>query len=95
MVGGIRAVWAHIKWKATIDRFGNTLQNVLNLLKPVLPIWLLAMTRRAEAALDIVPIAVSEMLDDSDKEKSEMMMKSLLQMKKLDIKTLEEAYDSV
>ena len=40
----------------------------------------------------IVPIVLSEMLQDKNAEKSERVMKALLQMKKLDIKTLEQAY---
>lgn len=40
----------------------------------------------------IVPNVVTEMLNDPDKDKSERVIKSLLGMKKLDIKTLEEAY---
>ena len=41
----------------------------------------------------IVPTQLSDMLRDEDKEKSERVMKSLLQMKKLDIHALEEAYE--
>ena len=41
----------------------------------------------------IVPIVLSEMLQDKNAEKSERVMKALLQMKKLDIKTLEQAYE--
>jgi predicted 3-demethylubiquinone-9 3-methyltransferase (glyoxalase superfamily) len=40
----------------------------------------------------IVPTAVTEMLNDPDKEKSERVMKSLLVMKKLDITALKEAF---
>jgi predicted 3-demethylubiquinone-9 3-methyltransferase (glyoxalase superfamily) len=40
----------------------------------------------------IVPIVLSEMLQDKNTEKSERVMKAMLQMKKLDIKTLEQAY---
>jgi predicted 3-demethylubiquinone-9 3-methyltransferase (glyoxalase superfamily) len=42
----------------------------------------------------IVPTVLSEMLQDRDIEKSERVMKALLQMKKLDIKTLKQAYDN-
>jgi predicted 3-demethylubiquinone-9 3-methyltransferase (glyoxalase superfamily) len=41
----------------------------------------------------IVPIVLSEMLQDKNAEKSERVMKALLQMKKLDIKALEQAYE--
>ena len=40
----------------------------------------------------VVPVVLAEMLQDKDKQKSERVMKALLQMKKLDIKTLEQAY---
>lgn len=41
----------------------------------------------------IVPIVLSEMLQGKNTAKSERVMKALLQMKKLDIKTLEQAYE--
>jgi predicted 3-demethylubiquinone-9 3-methyltransferase (glyoxalase superfamily) len=41
----------------------------------------------------IVPVVLTEMLQDKKTEKSERVMKALLQMKKLDIKTLEQAYN--
>ena len=41
----------------------------------------------------IVPIILGKMLQDKNAEKSERVMKALLQMKKLDIKTLQQAYD--
>ena len=40
----------------------------------------------------IVPDVLIKMLQDKNSEKSERVMKALLQMKKLDIKTLEQAY---
>ncbi|MFE4073893.1 VOC family protein [Peribacillus sp. YIM B13477] len=40
----------------------------------------------------IIPENLTEMVNDSNPEKSERMMKALLQMKKIDIKTLEQAY---
>ena len=40
----------------------------------------------------IVPDVLVEMLRDKNAEKSERVMKALLQMKKLDVKTLEQAY---
>lgn len=40
----------------------------------------------------IVPTALGEMLQDKDAEKSERVMKALLHMKKIDIKSLEQAY---
>lgn len=41
----------------------------------------------------IVPIVLGEMLQDKDPEKSERVMKAMLQMRKLDIKSLEQAYE--
>ncbi len=41
----------------------------------------------------IVPTALGEMMTDKDPKKSERVMKALLQMKKLDIRMLREAYD--
>jgi len=41
----------------------------------------------------IVPPVLSEMLQDKDAEKTERVMKAMLQMKKLDIKTLKQAYE--
>lgn len=41
----------------------------------------------------IVPTVLSEMLQDKDTEKSERVMKAMLQMKKLDIDKLKQAYD--
>ena len=41
----------------------------------------------------IVPTVLGEMLQDKDAEKSERVMKALLQMNKLDIKTLMQAYE--
>jgi len=40
----------------------------------------------------IVPTVLSEMLQDKDAERSQRVMKAMLQMKKLDIACLEEAY---
>jgi predicted 3-demethylubiquinone-9 3-methyltransferase (glyoxalase superfamily) len=40
----------------------------------------------------IVPRALIDMLYDKDSEKSERVMKAMLQMQKIDIKTLKEAY---
>ncbi|MFA1710583.1 VOC family protein [Peribacillus frigoritolerans] len=40
----------------------------------------------------IIPENLTEMVNDSNPEKSERMMKTLLQMKKIDIKTLNQAY---
>jgi predicted 3-demethylubiquinone-9 3-methyltransferase (glyoxalase superfamily) len=39
----------------------------------------------------IVPTILIEMLQDKDSEKSERVMKAMLQMQKIDIKTLKEA----
>lgn len=40
----------------------------------------------------IVPTVLDEMMQDKDAEKTERVMKALLDMKKLDIKTLRQAY---
>ena len=42
----------------------------------------------------VVPRQLSEMLSDQPTERSESVMKAFLQMKKIDIKKLEEAYNS-
>ena len=41
----------------------------------------------------VVPTTLAEMMADTDKDRAARVMKALLQMKKLDIKTLQEAYD--
>lgn len=41
----------------------------------------------------VTPTVLIEMLHDSDQQKSERVMQAMLQMKKIDIKTLEDAYD--
>ena len=41
----------------------------------------------------IVPTALGEMLSDKDPEKSQRVMKAMLKMNKMDIKTLKEAYE--
>jgi predicted 3-demethylubiquinone-9 3-methyltransferase (glyoxalase superfamily) len=41
----------------------------------------------------IVPPVVAEMLQDNNAEKTERVMKAILQMKKLDIQTLKRAYE--
>ncbi len=41
----------------------------------------------------IVPTALGEMLQDKDTERSERVMKAMLQMKKIDIRGLEQAYE--
>ena len=41
----------------------------------------------------IVPTVLGEMLQDKDSKKSERVMKSMLQMKKIDVRTLEKAYE--
>ncbi len=40
----------------------------------------------------VVPTILGEMLNDKDAEKSKRVMKAMLQMKKIDIPTLEQAY---
>jgi predicted 3-demethylubiquinone-9 3-methyltransferase (glyoxalase superfamily) len=41
----------------------------------------------------IVPTILSELVGDSDSEKSQRVMKAMLQMKKMDIEALERAYE--
>ena len=41
----------------------------------------------------IIPTALTEMLSDPDPEKSARVMNAMLQMKKIDIKTLKQAYE--
>lgn len=41
----------------------------------------------------VIPTALGEMLQDQDAEKSKRVMEAMLQMDKIDIKTLKEAYD--
>src|ERR1700686_5351338 len=41
----------------------------------------------------IVPTVLGELMQDKDSEKSQRVMKAMLQMKKIDIKTLEQAYE--
>ena len=43
----------------------------------------------------IVPTMLLELLQDKDPEKAQRVTEAMFQMKKLDIKTLQEAYDSV
>jgi predicted 3-demethylubiquinone-9 3-methyltransferase (glyoxalase superfamily) len=45
------------------------------------------------ASWQVVPNVLREMLADPDSEKSERVMKSMLQMKKIDIEELKRAYD--
>lgn len=52
--------------------------------------WL---TDRYGVSWQIVPSALSEMLAEGDAEKSERLMKALLEMTKLDAATLRRAYD--
>ena len=44
------------------------------------------------ASWQVVPRVLIEMLGDNDSEKSERVMKAMLQMQKIEIKTLKEAY---
>jgi predicted 3-demethylubiquinone-9 3-methyltransferase (glyoxalase superfamily) len=41
----------------------------------------------------IIPSALGEMLGDKDPEKAARVMQAMLQMQKIDVKTLQEAYD--
>ncbi len=40
----------------------------------------------------IIPVALGKMLQDKDPEKSKQVMQAMMQMSKIDIKTLEQAY---
>ena len=42
----------------------------------------------------IIPTALGEMLSDSDQEKSQRVMQAMLQMEKIDIAALQNAYDA-
>jgi predicted 3-demethylubiquinone-9 3-methyltransferase (glyoxalase superfamily) len=42
----------------------------------------------------VVPTVLVEMLQDADAEKSQRVMKAILQMKKMDIETLKQAYEA-
>ena len=44
-------------------------------------------------AWQVVPVQLTKMLEDRDREKADRVMKVMLQMKKLDIQKLEEAYE--
>jgi len=41
----------------------------------------------------IVPVVLGEMLQDEDSKKSEKVMKAMLKMHKIDIRTLKQAYE--
>ena len=41
----------------------------------------------------VVPVQLDRMMDDSDRERADRVMKAFLQMKKIDIRALEEAYE--
>ena len=41
----------------------------------------------------IVPVQLAEMMHDSDRERADRVMKAMLQMKKIDLHALEEAYE--
>ena len=41
----------------------------------------------------VVPTVLTEMLKDKDPQKSQRVMKAMLQMKKIDIQTLKQAYE--
>jgi predicted 3-demethylubiquinone-9 3-methyltransferase (glyoxalase superfamily) len=41
----------------------------------------------------VVPTILAELMQDKDPEKSQRVMKAMLQMKKIDIKTLKQAYE--
>jgi predicted 3-demethylubiquinone-9 3-methyltransferase (glyoxalase superfamily) len=41
----------------------------------------------------IVPAVMGQMLQDKDSAKAERVMKAMLQMKKIDIKALKQAYE--
>jgi predicted 3-demethylubiquinone-9 3-methyltransferase (glyoxalase superfamily) len=41
----------------------------------------------------VVPVQLAEMMEDSDREKADRVMNAMLQMKKIDLHALEEAYE--
>ncbi len=41
----------------------------------------------------VVPTLLGEMLSDPDPQRSQRVMQAMLQMKKLDVKTLQQAYE--
>ena len=45
-------------------------------------------------AWQIIPVQLGEMMQDPDQEKANSVMKAMLQMKKIDIAALKEAYDN-
>jgi hypothetical protein len=49
--------------------------------------------RQVRPVWQIVPDVLGKMMQDKNPKKSESVMRALLQMKKLDIKTLKQAYD--
>jgi predicted 3-demethylubiquinone-9 3-methyltransferase (glyoxalase superfamily) len=53
--------------------------------------WL---TDRFGVSWQVIPRALGEMLSDPDTEKSERVMNAMLQMRKIDIQGLKQAYDS-
>lgn len=52
--------------------------------------WL---TDKYGVSWQIVPAALGQMVQDSEPERSERVMKAILQMEKLDLQTLQEAYE--
>ena len=52
--------------------------------------WL---TDKFGVSWQVTPTVLIDMLHDSDQEKSEHVMQAMLQMKKIDIKTLKDAYE--
>ena len=48
--------------------------------------------RQIRLSWQIVPTVLSEMLSDPDPKKAEKVMKAMLQMKKIDINGLKQAY---
>jgi predicted 3-demethylubiquinone-9 3-methyltransferase (glyoxalase superfamily) len=59
--------------------------------KPVQCGWL---TDKFGVSWQIVPRAFMQMIQDKDEKKSQSVMKALMKMVKLDVKTLKEAYDN-
>jgi predicted 3-demethylubiquinone-9 3-methyltransferase (glyoxalase superfamily) len=49
--------------------------------------------RQIRLSCQIVPMALVEMLQDKDSKKSQRVMKALMHMKKLDVPTLQKAYE--
>ena len=77
----------HCETQAEVDHFWETLSAGG---QEVQCGWL---KDRFGVSWQVVPTVLLEMLGDKDAEKSQRVMKAMLQMKKLDIAKLKEAYE--